>query len=102
MPGHVFVSPDVLIAAATQLEGLAGRLQATVEANGPALHMAPAGTEEVSAAAAAFFNSVADSFLPAAATGIAELLAAAAVLRAQAAEYTALDDGFGASLTAGL
>ncbi|MFF0816273.1 PE family protein [Rhodococcus sp. NPDC003318] len=102
MPGHVFVSPDALNAAATQLEALAGRLQATVGANGPALHMAPAGTEEVSVQAAAYFNGVADSFLSAAAAGVAELVDAAAVLRAQAAEYAALDDGFGAALGAGM
>ncbi len=102
MPGHVFVSPDALIAAATDLEALATRLEATVTAHGPALHMPPAGTEEVSVAAAAFFNSVADSFLPAAATGVAQLRAAAATLRSQAADYTGLDDAFGASLAAGM
>lgn len=102
MPGHVFVSPDALISAATQLEALAQRLQATVDTNAPALHMAPAGTEEVSVLAASYFNSVADSFLPSAATGIAQLWAAAATLRTQAAEYEGQDRSFGAALAAGM
>lgn len=101
MPGHLFVSPDALTAAATDLETLAQRLQTTVDSNAPALYMAPAGTEEVSVTAAAYFNSVADSFLPVAARGIAELRAAAVTLRRQAADYADLDDAFGASLAAG-
>ncbi|TQF74785.1 PE family protein [Rhodococcus spelaei] len=102
MPGHVYVSPDALISAAAQLEALADRLEAAVHVNGPALHMAPAGTEEVSTMAAGFFNSVADSFLPSAATGITELRTAAATLRKHAAEYQGLDHSFGASLAAGM
>lgn len=101
MSGHVFVSSDALIAAAADLEAVAARLETTVTAHGPALHMPSAGTEEVSVTAAAYFNSVADGFLPAAATGIAQLRAAAATLRAQAAGYRELDDAVGASLGAG-
>lgn len=102
MPGHVFVSPDALLSAAAQLEALAERLQATVDANAPTLHMAPAGTDEVSAAAASHFNSAADSFLPSAAASIAELGAAAATLRTHAAEYTGLDQSFGTALATGM
>lgn len=102
MPGHVFVSPEALVSAATQLEALAQRLQAAVNAHAPALHLAPAGTEEVSVLAASYFNSVADSFLPSAATGIAELWAAAATLRKQAAEYDGQDHSFGTALAAGM
>ncbi|MFC9786861.1 PE family protein [Rhodococcus sp. NPDC127528] len=102
MPGHVYVSPDALISAAVQLESLAERLRISVEVNGPALHMAPAGTDEVSTMAAGFFNSVADSFLPSAASGITELVTAAAALRKHAAEYQGLDHSFGASLAEGM
>ncbi|MGW6693638.1 PE family protein [Rhodococcus sp. NPDC054953] len=102
MPGHVFVSPDALLSAATQLEALAQRLQATVDANAPALHLPPAGTEEVSVLAASYFTSVADSFLPSAAASIGQLWSAAATLRAQAAEYASLDQSFGAALAAGM
>jgi hypothetical protein len=102
LSGHVFVSPEALLAAAAQLEALAERLQATVNSSAPALHMPPAGTEEVSILTASHFNSIADSFLPAAATGIAELWAAAATLRKQAAEYEGLDTSFGTTLAAGM
>ncbi|MFC4606139.1 PE family protein [Rhodococcus kronopolitis] len=101
MPAHVYVSPDALISAAAQLDALARRLQSSLDAHAPALHLPPAGSEEVSTLAAAAFNSVADGFLPAAATGIAELVAAAATLRGHAAEYADLDHSFGAALDAG-
>lgn len=101
MPGHVYVSPDALNSAAAQLEALAQRLRSALDANAAALHLAPAGSEEVSTLAAAAFNSVADGFLPAAATGIAELVTAAATLRGHAAEYADLDRAFGAALDAG-
>lgn len=101
MPGHVYVSPDALNSAAAQLEALAQRLRSALDANAAALHLAPAGSEEVSTMAAAAFNSVADSFLPAASTGIAELVTAAATLRGHAAEYTDLDHSFGTALDAG-
>ncbi|MFC7450496.1 PE family protein [Rhodococcus daqingensis] len=102
MSGHVFVAPEALISAATQLEALAARLETTVNVNAPALHVAPAGTEEVSVMVASSFNSVADSFLPSAATGIAELRVAATTLRKHAAEYQNQDHTMSASLNAGM
>jgi hypothetical protein len=102
LSGHVFVSPDALLAAAAQLEAVAHRMQATLDASAPALHLSPAGTEEVSILTASHFNSIADSFLPSAATGIAELLGAAATLRKQAAEYEGQDHSFGTALAAGM
>ncbi|WP_027501939.1 PE family protein [Rhodococcus sp. UNC363MFTsu5.1] len=102
MSGHVFVAPEALISAATQLDALAARLEATVRVNAPALHLAPAGSEEVSAMVASSFNSVADSFLPSAATGIAELRVAADTLRKHAAEYENQDHSLSASLAAGM
>ena len=102
MSDHVFVDPDVLLAAAAECEALAARLQATVAAAAPALHVAPSGSEEVSVLAAGYFNRLADSVGPAAGQGIGELTAAAAMLRAQAAAYRDEDHALGASLATGM
>ncbi|WFR72791.1 PE domain-containing protein [Prescottella defluvii] len=102
MPHHVFVEPDVLVAAAAELDALAARLQATLAATTPALNVAPSGSEEVSVLAAGYFNRLAGSFGPAATRGIEELTAAAAMLRAQAAAYQDEDRTFGASLATGM
>lgn len=102
MSDHVFVDPDVLLAAAAELDTLAARLQSTVAAAAPTLNVAPSGSEEVSVLAAGYFNRLAGSFGPAAARGIEELVAAAAMLRAQAAAYRDEDHTLGASLAAGM
>ncbi|CAM3140457.1 PE family protein [Prescottella defluvii] len=102
MSDHVFVDPDVLLAAATELDALAVRLQVTLTATAPALTVAPSGTEEVSVMAAGYFNRLANSFSPAAGRGIEELTAAAAMLRAQAAAYRDEDRTIGTSLAAGM
>lgn len=102
MSDHVFVDPDVLLAAAADLDALAARLQTTVAAATPALHVAPSGAEEVSVLAAGYFNRLAGSLGPAVARGVDELAAAAAMLRAQAAAYRDGDHALGASLAAGL
>ncbi|WP_305093387.1 PE domain-containing protein [Prescottella sp. R16] len=102
MPDHVFVDPDVLVAAAAELDALAVRLQTVVAAATPALTVPPSGSEEVSVLAAGYFNRLAESFGPAAARGIEELTAAAATLRAQAAAYRDGDHTLGAALAAGM
>ncbi|WP_433608988.1 PE family protein [Prescottella agglutinans] len=102
MSDHVFVEPDVLLAAAAELDGLAARLQSTLTAATPALNVAPSGSEEVSVLAAGYFNRLAGSFGPAATRGIEELVAAAAMLRAQAAAYQDQDHALRASLAAGM
>lgn len=102
MPGHVFVVPDTLIAAAAELDAVAARLESAVALNGPALRVAPSGSEEVSQLAASYFNRLADTFEPAAAEGIAELREAARTLRQQAATYQTEDQTIGAALAAGM
>ncbi|RVW02136.1 PE domain-containing protein [Rhodococcus xishaensis] len=102
MSDHVFVDPDVLLAAAAELDALAIRLQTTMAAASPALNVAPSGSEEVSVLAASYFNRLASSFGPAATRGIEELTAAAAMLRAQAAAYSNEDHALGATLAAGM
>lgn len=91
------VNPEALIAAAAELDLLAGRLQASVSANSAAIHVIPSGTEEVSLFAARYFNTVTNTFLPAISQGIAEMQATAATLRQQAATYVAQDLAGGAS-----
>ncbi|MFD4369074.1 PE domain-containing protein [Rhodococcus sp. NPDC058521] len=92
------VSPEALIAAAAELDLLAARLQTSVTANSAAIRVLPSGTEEVSLHAAGYFNTVANTFLPAVTQGIAEMQATAATLRQQAATYVAQDLAGGASL----
>ena len=102
MLDHVRVEPDVLFAAAAEFDALAARLQATLTSATSALNVAPSGSEEVSLLAAGYFNRLAGSFGPAAARGIEELVAAAAMLRAQAIAYQDQDHAFGASLATGM
>ncbi|QBJ96673.1 PE family protein [Rhodococcus sp. ABRD24] len=102
MSDHVFVVPDVLVAAASELEAVAARLQTSLGLHGPALSVPPSGTEEVSILAAGYFNRLANSLTPAAGQGIQELIEAATVLRAQAAAYQSEDQTLGASLTTGM
>ncbi|TSE00783.1 PE family protein [Skermania sp. ID1734] len=100
MPGHVLVIPEVVLAAAAELEALAERLTAAASMATPATHVLPSGSEEVSALAAGFFNRAAATHETAIAHGIAELQHAAATLRAQAAEYVAHDAVHATSLGA--
>ncbi|KAA0024695.1 PE family protein [Antrihabitans cavernicola] len=91
MPGLVRVEPEMVLAAATELELLADRLQVAVSLNAPVTHVIPSGAEEVSGLAAGYFNRTAASFEPAALRGIAELHNAAAVLRNHVAQYIGHD-----------
>ncbi|NLE79804.1 MAG: PE family protein [Rhodococcus sp.] len=92
------VNPEALLLAATELDMLAGRMQAAVTANSAAIQVIPSGTEEVSLHAARYFNTVTNTFMPAISQGIAELHATAATLRQQAAAYVAQDLAGGAAL----
>ncbi|PTR22506.1 PE family protein [Rhodococcus sp. OK519] len=102
MSDHVFVDPDVLLAAAGEIDALVTRLQTSLALHSPALSVAPSGAEEVSVLAAGYFNRLAGSFGPATGRGIEELIAAAAMLRAQAAAYRDEDRTLGTSLSAGM
>lgn len=102
MSDHVYVDPDALVAAAGEIDALVARLQTSLAVHSPALNVAPSGTEEVSVLAAGYFNRLAGSFGSATGRGIEELIAAAAMLRAQAAAYREEDRTLGTSLIAGM
>ncbi|QNG20896.1 PE family protein [Rhodococcus triatomae] len=93
------VSPEALIAAAVELDTLAARLETAVAGASPALRPLPSGSEEVSLHATGYFHTVANSFTPAIAQGIAELRATAATLKQQAANYVAQDLTHGGSIS---
>lgn len=96
---HVLVVPEVVLAAAAELDALADRLTATVATHAPATHVAASGSEEVSTLAAAHFNEHATAHEQVAATGIAELRNAATTLRTQVANYLGQDAEHAAGLT---
>lgn len=83
--------PAAMVAAAGQLDALAGRIQAAQQTHSPAVHAAPAGAEEVSLTVSRNQWLVADSFDAAATAGARELRRAAEALRTQAAAYAATD-----------
>ncbi|MFE3100244.1 PE domain-containing protein [Nocardia tengchongensis] len=98
MVGHVLVQPEVILAAAMELDLLAERLAAAATA--PATHVLPSGTEEVSFLAAAHFNTAALTHDRSVAQGILELHHAAATLRSQLAQYLAQDAMWAAGIAA--
>lgn len=87
----VSVVPEIVLAAAAELDALAARLEATAALSGPLTHVLPAGSEEVSVLAAGYFNRAATTHDAAIAKTIAELHNAAATLRADVAGYVAED-----------
>ncbi|MEU0545563.1 PE domain-containing protein [Nocardia sp. NPDC005978] len=91
MVGHVLVQPEVVLAAALELDLLAERLAALSAATAPATHVLPSGTEEVSFLAAAHFNQAALSHDRTTAQAVLELHHAAATLRSQLAQYLIQD-----------
>ncbi|ATL64959.1 PE family protein [Nocardia terpenica] len=100
MVGHVLVQPEVVLAAAAELDLLAERLAAVSALSGPATHVLPSGTEEVSLLAATHFNQAAITHDQSVAQGILELHHAAATLRTQLAQYLAQDVVSGAGISA--
>ncbi|NLG54852.1 MAG: PE domain-containing protein [Rhodococcus sp.] len=89
--GFLQVSPEALLLAAAELEALAIRTEGVVAAASPSLATIPAGSEEVSFHAAAYFQTLAASYQPAIRQAIAEMYALAGTLKKQAAEYAAQD-----------
>jgi uncharacterized protein YukE len=98
MPGTVRVDPFALDAAAADLDAAAARLQATLTAVALPIQAIPSGSEEVSLLANRFFRHSANSFSPAAADAVAELVSTASALRAQAAAYREVDFDHGRAL----
>ncbi|MEV0029207.1 PE family protein [Nocardia sp. NPDC050793] len=91
MVGHVSISPEIILAAAAELDLLAERLAAAAAVTGPATHVLPSGADEVSLLAAHHFNKAAATHDGSVAQGILELHHAAAVLRMQLATHVAED-----------
>ncbi|GAA5095797.1 MULTISPECIES: PE domain-containing protein [Nocardia] len=83
MVGHVLVQPEVVLAAAAELDLLAERLAAAAAVTAPATHVVPSGIDEVSLHAANHLNRAAMTHDQAVAQGILELHHAAATLRSQ-------------------
>ena len=83
----VYVNPAALVAAAAQLDNIAGQISASRAAHSPAAHAMPAALEEVSRMVSRNQHQVADSFDLAAETGATQLRRAAEALRVQAAAY---------------
>ncbi|WP_433660875.1 PE domain-containing protein [Nocardia sp. CA-128927] len=83
MVGHVLVQPEVVLAAAAELDLLAERLAAAAALTAPATHVVPSGVDEVSLHAANHLNKGAMTHDQAVAQGILELHHAAATLRSQ-------------------
>ena len=102
MLGNVLVVPEVILAAATELDLLATRLEVVHHLSAPATHVLPQGSEEVSWLSAGYFNRAAATFEPASAKGIAELRLAAETLRTQLAGYIAQDVANAAATAVGL
>ncbi len=91
MVGLLGVQPEVVLAAAAELDLVAERLAAAAALSGPATHVIPAGAEEVSTMAAAHLNEGALSHDHTTAQAVLELNHAAAILRQQLASFVAED-----------
>jgi hypothetical protein len=100
MVGNVLVQPEVILAAAAELDLLAERLAGTATLSGPVTHVLPSGAEEVSLMAANHFNQAAVTHDNSIAQGILELHHAAAMLRQQVAQYAAQDAAHAAGIAA--
>ncbi|RJO77074.1 PE family protein [Nocardia panacis] len=100
MVGNVLVSPEVILAAAAELDLVADRLAGIAALSGPATHVVPSGIDEVSLLAAGHFNNVAGTHDGSVAQAVLELHHAAATLRVQLAEYLAQDTVRAATIAA--
>lgn len=78
---------DSALAAAAQLDALADRLAAGVQAEQPKLTLVSAGSDEVSVRASQTLNAVVASFQQSAGGGVDELRKLAAALRAQTSNF---------------
>ncbi|GAD84961.1 PE family protein [Nocardia asteroides] len=100
MVGHVLITPEIVLAAAAELDLLAERLAVAAGLAGPTTHVLPSGAEEVSLLAAGHFNKAASTHDSSVAQGILELHHAAATLRTQLATNIVEDVAQGAAITA--
>ncbi|ONM49139.1 PE family protein [Nocardia donostiensis] len=91
MIGHVDVTPELILAAAVELDLLADRLAGAAAISAPATHVIPSGADEASLLGAHHMNRGAATHDRAVAQGVLELHHAAATLRTQLAHYLAQD-----------
>ncbi|WP_024801308.1 PE family protein [Nocardia sp. BMG51109] len=96
----MLISPELMLAAAAELDLLAERLMAASALSGPATHVLPSGCEEVSLLAAGHFNHAAATHDGAVAQGALELHHCAHTLRMQCASHLAGDAVQAAAVTA--
>lgn len=89
--GELNVDSGELLRAAGDLDRLADELEQGVALHRPSLVVQAAGRDEVSTTAAATFGGVAETFTDTAAAGVHELRKIAAVLRAQARDFGAVE-----------
>lgn len=98
MSDGIVVDPEALRAAAAQLENAAGLLEGAARLQATLMAPAAAGGEEVSALAARYFSSAAESHGRSVARAVAELRETGAVLRSEADGYVATDDAGAAAI----
>ncbi|MGA6205420.1 PE family protein [Nocardia testacea] len=77
-------APDLARSAGGELDALADRLETALRVDGPLLHIAPAGADEVSVGAAQTLSRVGDSYTTSGELFVHELRKLAAAVRAQA------------------
>lgn len=93
-----WVDPHALRRTATQFDRYAERLDDIATVHGPALRVAPAARDEVSAGVARSATSGADHFVAEITTGAAEFRAIATALRTHAIEVGVADERLAAEL----
>jgi uncharacterized protein YukE len=96
---EISVDPAHLQKAVTRLEAIAADLEKTVRAHAEDLRTAPAGSNEVSRAAAASFTESADAFDAEIAKGVTSIRDVAAALRDGSATIGAADEAAASDLS---
>lgn len=81
------VTPDMIRAAAADLDAAADRLDAAITLGVPLTHVLPSGADDVSLAVAGHLNEGAQTHDPASRQGVLEMRHAAQTLRDQAQKY---------------
>jgi uncharacterized protein YukE len=95
----IAVDPAHLQKAVSRLEAIAAELERTVSAHGDELRTAPAGSDEVSRAAAASFTGSADAFDAEISKGVAGIRDVAAALRDGSTTIAATDQTVASDLS---
>ncbi|MCX0270237.1 PE family protein [Nocardia zapadnayensis] len=91
MIGNVDVTPELILAAAVELDLLADRLAGVAAATVPATYVVPSGADEASVHGAMHMNKAAATHQTSLAQAVLELHHTAAILRTQLAQYLVQD-----------